>query len=106
MITKIIGCVLAMLGGVLMFTYRAYAEQRGFPIGSVWLKKPHWLFGIAVSTFFYGFLGLFFLIKWYFVILSVVGVFFIAPFFLEIFKSYTQLLSYLIILSALVIYCI
>ena len=94
---------IAFLTGEIGITYKGYAIQKGWPIGTMFLNDkslPNMgSFILSILTFIVAF----FYIKWYMVFVLLVSGFASAFIIMEIFKSYTQYVWILLFLTTIVL---
>ncbi len=95
---------IAFLTGEIGITYKSYAIQKGWPIGTIFLNDwslPNMgSFTLSILTFIVAF----FYIKWYMVFVLLVSAFASAFVIMQIFKSNTQIVWLLLFITTIVLW--
>jgi hypothetical protein len=96
---------MATTAGITIVSYKAYAQQKGWPIGKVF-ESSTWLNIIALLAILGGAVELFFNIKWYWAILGVIGAWLASGAITAVFAKHTQILSILLLIASVLVWII
>ncbi len=86
--------------GICIISYKNFALQRGWPIGSAFANEGGVIPIIGILTILMGFIASFFFIKWYYCFGILVGSWLISGLIASIFGRHTQILSLLMFLGS------
>jgi len=105
MIVLSIVFLIVFTSGVISFSYEGFANQKGWPIGKLFVNNGTGYLSIigflsAISIF----ITSFFFIKWYIVLLGAIIGWFLSAILTFIFKTYVQYLVLILYILSIVIY--
>lgn len=100
----IIGSFLAMLGGVTVVSYKSYAKKMNWTCGSIFDADANWLKIIAILAMVGGFIEMFFLVEWYWALLSLAVAWLVSGLITGVLREKTQLVSILLLIASVLVY--
>ncbi|NLK93431.1 MAG: hypothetical protein GX273_10035 [Bacteroidales bacterium] len=79
--------------GVTIISYKGYAHKKGWPIGTMFESDSSIIKIIGLLAIFGSAISAFFFIKWYMVLIGLIGGWFLSGLISAIFTKNTQILS-------------
>lgn len=84
--------------GLLIISYKDFALKKGYTIGSYFQNDSSIIRTLGGLSLLGSVIGSFFYIKWYLVIAGIISCFIISNILTSLLKSYTQILSIILLL--------
>lgn len=81
------------LSGMMIITYKGYALQRGWRVGEYFMNDGSPLRTFGTIVLFGGFIGSFFYITWYKVLLGMLLIWLLGGFITSLLKEKSQIIS-------------
>lgn len=102
----VMSSTLAILAGFIVMSYRQYAERYGWAIGGIYYTKESWLGFFVWACVIPATIQLIFELSFLKGIGITIGLFFIAPVVIYIFKTWVQYLWIVLIILSIIIWMV